>query len=202
MIIYQATNKINGKSYIGQTLRSLSVRKREHKSHAFRWHSNTVFSKALRRYGIENFEWKVIYRAKNISELNLMEEFFIKSLKSLAASRGGYNVEFGGKNSPASELTKKKISNIKKQEKYIEIAKSNLPKNTNGSNNGRYKIVAIEALAYDFQDAKMSYKTLQYKYGISRPTILRKLKSYLGSSFSEIQRQRERILENRGRSLS
>ncbi len=59
MIIYKATNKINNKSYIGQTQHSLESRNSQH----YRDYkdSNTSFHKALRKYGKENFEWKIIY---------------------------------------------------------------------------------------------------------------------------------------------
>ena len=49
-LIYKHTNKINGKSYIGQTSRSINERLNEHLK------SDSVFGKALRKYGIENFQ--------------------------------------------------------------------------------------------------------------------------------------------------
>lgn len=203
MIIYQAINKINGKSYVGQTVRSLRVRKNEHKSHAFKLYSNTVFSKALRKYGIDGFEWKVLYRANSLDELNKMEQLYISKENSLATNKTGYNIEVGGKNSETSVETKEKMSKIKKQDRYVRIAKDNLPKNVSGKNNGRYKEINIYNLAKDFESFQYTYEKLKNKYGISRPTVIRKLKIFFGSNFENIKKRREKSLEiYHGRLLS
>lgn len=69
MIIYKATNIINNKVYIGQTIHPLSVRKSQHeRSHEYGY--KTAFSNAIRKYGKENFKWEVIYEADAIEELN------------------------------------------------------------------------------------------------------------------------------------
>ena len=58
MLIYKVTNTVNGKSYIGQTVQPMNVRKGGHLYSAFQQNSNFYFHKALRKYGKENFEWK------------------------------------------------------------------------------------------------------------------------------------------------
>lgn len=84
MIIYKATNKINNKVYIGQTVRSLEVRMSEHKRHNY-----TAFDKAINKYGLENFDVEVIDTAKDINELNEKEIYWIKyyNLKGTHISR-------------------------------------------------------------------------------------------------------------------
>ena len=55
MIIYKAQNKINGKCYIGVTIRSIDRRIYEH------WkNSRQPFGNALRKYGISSFEVSVL----------------------------------------------------------------------------------------------------------------------------------------------
>lgn len=59
-IIYCYTNKINNKKYVGQT-NNPERRQREHKSNAFNEKSvnyGSVFHKALRKYGWENFNYE------------------------------------------------------------------------------------------------------------------------------------------------
>lgn len=53
MIIYKATNKINGKVYIGQSHKSLEERMRRHKNDSIR--QDSYFYRAIRKYGWENF---------------------------------------------------------------------------------------------------------------------------------------------------
>lgn len=64
-IIYSATNRINGKVYIGQTTKSLRKRMVNHWSDAVRNKEKcTYLEKALRKYGREGFEWKTLRRIK------------------------------------------------------------------------------------------------------------------------------------------
>lgn len=57
MIIYKITNKINGKVYIGQTTDSLSRRKSGHIQAATSGSKSKLYS-AMRKYGVENFEFE------------------------------------------------------------------------------------------------------------------------------------------------
>lgn len=55
--IYKFTNKINGKSYIGQSI-NLEKRKKEHEHNCFNpnyCNYGSKFYRALRKYGLENF---------------------------------------------------------------------------------------------------------------------------------------------------
>ena len=106
MIIYKATNLINGKVYIGQTIKPLNRRKIEHFSSA-KTNNKTYFWKALSKYGIDNFKWQVICICSNIDSLNEQEEYYIKFYDSMNV---GYNLMSGGNNGFHSEITKKKMS--------------------------------------------------------------------------------------------
>jgi len=91
MIIYKATNKINGKFYIGKTIHSLKNRKRKHI-----WESKKpkhYFQTALKKYGIENFKWEILYTASTKQELNEKEIYYISKLSSNTI---GYNLTSGG----------------------------------------------------------------------------------------------------------
>ena len=195
MIIYLARNKTNGKVYIGQTIRSLTTRKTEHVSHAENFRNNGVFSKALRKHGKDNFTWEVLWTASSMEELNAKEKYFISKYDCRAHKRTGYNIESGGNNSPASTETKEKMSKLKRTKKYIEISKMNLPKDTSGKNNGRYKSIDTKSLAIDFENSILLNRQLENKYDISRPTIVRKLKVYFGDRFKEVQLARGKLLE-------
>jgi len=110
MIIYKVTNKINGKSYIGQTVRTLEVRKSGHLCDTFHRNSNFVIHRALRKHGKENFEWKVIDdTVKTIEELNEKEKHYIEKYDTFMDNGNGYNMTTGGENALHSEKTCEKI---------------------------------------------------------------------------------------------
>ena len=60
MICYSVTHIQSGKRYIGISDRVLNIRKAEHESHAASASDNTLFHSALRKYGKDNFTWKVL----------------------------------------------------------------------------------------------------------------------------------------------
>lgn len=92
--IYKATNKINGKSYIGSDTHWPN-RKRDHLCRA-RIGSDQcpAFHKALRKYGPDSFDWIILYQTTDIINLYEMETYFIKDHCSLVP--GGYNISLDG----------------------------------------------------------------------------------------------------------
>lgn len=94
MIIYKATNKVNGKCYIGQTRHSLEFRKSQHLRHA-RNNGSTHFYQAIRKYGADNFSWEILCSTNNKDRLNELETFFITKYNSI---ENGYNMVDGGDN--------------------------------------------------------------------------------------------------------
>lgn len=107
MIVYKVKNKISNKVYIGQTVKDLEERKQEHIKSSTRGKSK--FHKALKSYGVENFDWKIIDTAKTKEELNEKEIKYIQEYNSI---ENGYNMVEGGTggyNKFAVEANKKKL---------------------------------------------------------------------------------------------
>ena len=125
--IYKATNKINGKCYIGFDSK-WPHRKRSHK-----WASKTgdyKFYESIRKHGWDSFEWEVIYRSKNYEHTrDIMEPYFIKEYDSF---KNGYNSTLGGEGTAGFFLTdehKRKISDSHKGKKmapFSDEAKKNM----------------------------------------------------------------------------
>lgn len=94
--IYKATNKINGKSYIGFDS-NYPKRKFDHK-HTFTT-GNEVFYKALRKYGWDNFQWEILYQSKDGNHTkDVMENKFIVEYNTFIHFQDsqGYNMTLGG----------------------------------------------------------------------------------------------------------
>jgi group I intron endonuclease len=101
--IYKITNKINGKSYIGQSV-NIQRRFNAHKSAAFNLNNrlyNSPLYRAIRKYGVENFNFEILEECKK-EELNDKEIFYINKYET--HSKNGYNQDDGG--NQASHYTK------------------------------------------------------------------------------------------------
>lgn len=87
-IIYKITNKVNGKSYIGQTRYTLEFRWRQH----LHKKDNTYFHNAIKKYGAGNFSLEVLEECP-YSNLNEREIFYIAKYDTF---NSGYNLTIGG----------------------------------------------------------------------------------------------------------
>lgn len=91
--IYQITNKINGKIYIGKTLRTIEERWKEHCIEYNKARSNKrPLYDAMLKYGVDNFEIIEIEEV-NAENLNDREVYWIEILGSF---KNGYNTTRGG----------------------------------------------------------------------------------------------------------
>lgn len=104
--IYRITNKLNGKTYIGQ---------HKYKDLNDNYMGSGVYIKrAIKKYGIENFEKEILYSRIQLKETaDSMEIFAIK--KERALGKAEYNIANGGCSiGKHSEETKRKISKARK----------------------------------------------------------------------------------------
>ena len=86
MFIYKITNKINGKMYIGQTIRPIQDRWKRHISDSTKL--DTHFARALREYGPDNFVVEQIDTAATQEELTQKEYYWISYYDAI---HQGYN---------------------------------------------------------------------------------------------------------------
>lgn len=159
MIIYKIKNKINGMLYIGQTIKSLEKRWTCHKSN----NSGCRFlSNAIKKYGSENFEIKIVSRCSSVEEMNHREQYYIKLFNTLVPS--GYNLDTGGKNSYPSILTiNKRSESLKKyyenniRKPISEETRAKISKMSKGRKRSKESIIKssialyIEVFQYDLE---------------------------------------------------
>jgi len=94
--IYKCTNNVNGKVYIGYTRKSLEKRITEHKSNSKKG-SQYLLHKAIQKYGMNAFDWEIIFESKDKNYvLQEMEFYFIKEYNSYFETNCGYNMTYGG----------------------------------------------------------------------------------------------------------
>ena len=95
-IIYCAINKVNGKLYIGQTIRSLEERMKFHYyeiNRKSRLTNKSIFLKALDKYKREDFLTITLWKGDS-EKLNDKEIYYIKLFDSKFPN--GYNLSEGG----------------------------------------------------------------------------------------------------------
>jgi|ERR1700728_1460568 len=104
-IIYLITNLVNGKMYVGQTIKTASARFVQHI-----WTANNkdghLIHNAIRKYGSENFKISIIDAAFTAEELDYKETWYIQSLNCLDR-KIGYNLKLP---IPHTEGYRKKLS--------------------------------------------------------------------------------------------
>ncbi|MCM3387258.1 GIY-YIG nuclease family protein [Ureibacillus chungkukjangi] len=122
--IYSILNKINNKIYIGSSL-NIENRWNQHlRALNNDDHKSKHLQNSFNRYGIENFEFKILEIVQDINELLTKEQKYIDNYKSYEREFGYNtikNVLVGGRlGVPHSEETKEKISNFFKGRKISE----------------------------------------------------------------------------------
>lgn len=117
--IYKITNKISGKSYIGQTRTSLSERMNKHYSRA-NTDATTGIDFAIKKYGKENFSVEVLKECKE-EELDNLERYYIEFYDTY---NNGYNLTLGGQDGLGSKIILNYDEVIAALEEYRTIAKA------------------------------------------------------------------------------
>lgn len=124
--IYKITNKINNKSYVGQS-NDIERRFKEHKTCGVS--SRIPLDMAIAKYGKENFEYEVLEECL-IEELNSKETYWIEALQTdlygYNCNKGGDQASIGESNGRA-KLTEQDIIDIRtsynNHEKQKEVYK-------------------------------------------------------------------------------
>jgi group I intron endonuclease len=101
-IVYKTVNKINGKFYIGK--HQTSVLEDGYMG------SGINLKKAIKKYGIENFEREILYVYDNIADMERKERELIT--EDLIKSEQCYNIALGGQGGNLGPVVNAKIGEI------------------------------------------------------------------------------------------
>ena len=158
--IYMYINKVNGKRYVGQAVDF----NRRHKSHILKSSNKYPIDKALNKYGIENFEIKIL--AENIptqEKMNEYEKFFIKRFNSLIKNGMGYNLASGGNNgNPLAGKTEEEIKEIRRKQSESNKGENNSMYGKTCKNNPFYGKHHTEETKQKMREIHKGKKIAQY----------------------------------------
>lgn len=106
--IYLITNAVNGKKYVGQTIKPVEKRLKEHFKAAFSENRQAVICHAIRKYGRDSFSVICLQDDVAIEDLDAAEQYWVAFYDTF--SENGYNATTGGNQCRISDETKAKIS--------------------------------------------------------------------------------------------
>ncbi|MGX8835327.1 NUMOD1 domain-containing DNA-binding protein [Amedibacillus sp. YH-ame6] len=103
IVIYLIENKINRKRYIGQTV-NYSERMKQH-IYGRNNGRNSMVDRAIKKYGVNNFEFRIIAVSTNQIDADEKERLYIEKYNSLKPK--GYNILRGGRSQQGAWNTRK-----------------------------------------------------------------------------------------------
>ena len=195
--VYVHINKINGKRYYGITKQK--VEKRWNYGYGYR--GNDYFTKAINKYGWDNFEHIVIVRGLTEEEAKWLEIELIREWDT--TNRGkGYNITKGGDSNPTdNEETRKKIGESNKGREVSEETRRKMSENLKGkslSEEHRKKISkAMKGRTLSEEHRKKISKAMKGRKGKYHPNYGKTLSKETRKKISEANKGREVSEETR-----
>ena len=133
-VIYRITHSASGRCYIGQTVRDVQLRWREHCNQT----KGCIYLKnALNKYGVAAFTFEVLVDKEcTKEELNDLEVHYIKELDTRAPQ--GFNLRGGGDVQWIHNWTRQKMSLKKLGKKATDATRIKMSASRKGALNPRY----------------------------------------------------------------
>lgn len=131
--VYEHYFKSSGKSYIGYTSLSIECRLHKHFTNAISG-IDSKFYRAIRKYGIQDIESKVLFESNSTKKIKEKEKEFIKIKDTF---KNGYNMTLGGDGGNC-------LLNMTTTEKRTHIEK--LKMRSTGSNNSNHSGLTDEQI--------------------------------------------------------
>jgi len=161
MIVYHAYHVDKPSFYIGQTRNALSHRRSQHINSANNHRDNSAFHAAIRKYGHEKFEWKILEECESEADMNNAEIRWVKLLRdcghhiyNIADGGKGHSCESYWKTHPIAEETKMKISESLK--KYYKNNQQSM-KGVRGKDHPSFGKKHTEASKKKLSESKMGH---------------------------------------------
>lgn len=182
--IYAYRNTYNGKYYVGQTVQPIHIRKYQHTQNAKKG-STQVFHKALRKYGVDAFEFSIV--VDNVP-VKLLDDLEISIIYMYDAFTKGYNATeggFGRRGAITPEEVKEKIRQGNLGKKHTEgsiqlmrkihagkiITAETRRKMADGKRGVKYTGTAKENIGKALRNNDQEYRKKKAKEASAKPVI-------------------------------
>jgi group I intron endonuclease len=121
--VYLATNRINGKRYVGVTGKTLDRRRSQHEWEASHGKLKCrYFHFALQKYGFSNFEWRVLLHCHDYAD-GLQEE-----IRLISEIKPEYNLTDGGQGGLGRKISDEARAKMSLRRKGIELSAETVAK--------------------------------------------------------------------------
>lgn len=175
--VYVIVNKINGKMYVGSTGVELTTRFNRHLVKVNQGSNNSVH-RAIRKYGKDNFDIRMIEEFSS-KENMLQGEIDYIAYFDTHRSLFGYNDTAGGEGGNTnggkkfSSEWKSKMSEARNGIVFSEDHKNNLSKSHMGHTapNRKLTFEQAETIRKEYEEGFYTQKQLGVKYGLSQDCI-------------------------------
>ena len=134
IVLYRAVSLVDGKMYIGKTIGSFYKRAKRHNSNSNAYKYDCYFYNAIRKHGIDSFEWDILRICDNDKELEAWEQYYILYYDTY---KNGYNMTLGGGGTIGYKPTKE--SNDKRKRAGVNHWNGSRPE-IRGKNNPMYGV--------------------------------------------------------------
>jgi group I intron endonuclease len=121
--IYQIVHKDTGRIYIGQST-NLKKRATAYKSSGGSGNGNSIIKRAIKKYGWDSFDYKVLVYCEGKDYLDDLEVKCIKTYDCLVPN--GFNIEVGGGNAPLAEHVKEAVANANRKRVLTDAQRKKL----------------------------------------------------------------------------
>lgn len=121
MFVYKITNIINGKLYIGQTIRPVEDRFKRHINDAINNTLDTHFARAIRKYGENSFIIEIIDTATTQEELTQKELYWIRKYNTIKMGYNEVDSIFKSGGNTYQSKTKDELNTIKEKIRKLKL---------------------------------------------------------------------------------
>ena len=168
--IYRITNKINGKTYVGQH--------KYKKLNDDYMGSGKLIRRAQKKYGMENFEKEILYsRIQYKTTADDVERFAIA--KERALGKAEYNIADGGQGGNLGEEVNKKLSEVHKGKHLSEEHKRRISEYRKG------KPSCMKGKHHSEESKQKMSESWEYDKHFTEETKRKMSEAHKGYSFSE-----------------